>query len=153
VTRAEWIARVRAALADAGHLLDAPPDDATPPGPDAERASRIAPDDPDPEEERHAVARAWRSMLDAEPDVALDGCPLVATLFTAVACSYEGAEDDRPAVGVLMAIRETVAAWSRSNGESTVFASVAYADLALLARRVDVVIALVRDDAARGGAR
>jgi hypothetical protein len=52
-------------------------------------------------------------------------------------------------MGVLMAIRETVTAWSHAEGESNVFAPVSYADLVLLMRRIDVAMALVKTDHVR----
>ena len=54
-------------------------------------------------------------------------------------------------MGVLMAIRDTVRAWSHSDSSSTLFASVSFADLALLMRRVDVAMRVVKIDASRAG--
>ena len=159
MTRADWIAGMRTALTELGRLLDAPPHDVkSDEPPDSDRPSpdpkRPSPDcEPDIEEERYAIACAWSTVLDSEDDNAIDACPLVATMFTALASVYEGAEGDPPSMGVLMAIRETVSAWSHAHSESTLFSPVAYADLTLLARRIDVAMALVKCDAIRAGAR
>jgi|HubBroStandDraft_6_1064221.scaffolds.fasta_scaffold349536_2 hypothetical protein len=156
--RADWIASLRAALADVERLLDAPPaPDAgvgSQPTTDTERPPFEPPDadaEPEIEAERHAIVRTWATLVRTAEDGALDACPLVATMFAAVACSYEGAEGDPPVMGVLMAIRETVTGWSHAEGESNVFAPVAYADLLLMMRRIDVAMALVKSDALRRG--
>jgi hypothetical protein len=129
-----------------------PPPDTAPPPP----GGFAPPDEPNPEEERYAIGCAWKTLTESvDRDTALDACPLVATLFASVVSVYEGAEDDPPVMGVLMAIRETVCAWSQAESADTVFADVARVDLALMVRRVDVAMALVKSDAAqaRGGAR
>ena len=146
MTRADWIADVRAKLADLERMLEAPPDgarsDTDRPPPDSE---------PTIEQERHAIEDAWTTLHRPEGDEALDDGTLIATLFASVACVYEGAEGDPPSMGVLMAIRDTVCAWSHARSGSTLFASVSFADLALLMRRVDVAMRLVKIDASRAG--
>jgi hypothetical protein len=147
VNRADWIAGVRAKLADLERMLDAPPDgarsDTDRPPPDSE---------PTIEQERHAIADAWTTLHRPEGDEALDDGTLIATLFASVACVYEGAEAAPPVMGVLMAIRDTVRGWSHARGGDTLFARVSFADLALMVRRVDVAMALVKsDDRRRGG--
>jgi hypothetical protein len=106
---------------------------------------------PDEEDERYAIGEAWHVMMDARRDGDIAAGPMTGLLFAALACVYEGAEGDPPVMGVLMAIRDTVRAWSHTRSGSTLFASVGYADLALLVRRVDVAMALVKSDAIRAG--
>src|SRR5580700_8389672 len=65
------------------------------------RALRHRVREEDPDQRQGARRRARRHPLDA-------------TLFAVVASVYEGAEDDPPVMGVLMAIRETVTAWSHA---------------------------------------
>jgi hypothetical protein len=96
-----------------------------------------------------AVELAWDDIKTAvDEDEArsnLDGGTLIAWLFSAVSSgSYEGAESDPPTVSVLRAARETVEGWAHVHGESTHFASISYADLGLLARRIDAAIVLVK---------
>ena len=93
-------------------------------------------------------------MWDARREQAITDGPITGLLFAAVALVYEQAERAPPVCGVLHAIRETVEGWAHNRGESTLFASVPFADLALMVRRIDLAIALVRADvcAAKGGA-
>jgi len=93
----------------------------------------------------HALDDAWSGIIDTRDEGSTDDRPLVALLFAAVAGgSYEGAEADSPAVAVLRAIRATVNGWARAHSGSTLFASVAFVDLHLLRRRLDVAIQIVR---------
>jgi hypothetical protein len=102
-------------------------------------------DDDDPKSELRALDEAWRGILDTRDDYSFGDRPIVSLLFAAlVGGPYEDAEADSPAVAVLRAIRATVEGWAHAHSGSTLFASVAFADLHLLARRLDVAIQIVR---------
>jgi hypothetical protein len=102
-------------------------------------------DDDDPTAELRALDEAWRGIIDTRDDDSIDDRPIAALLFAAVAGGpYEGAEADSPAVAVLRVIRETVNGWAHAHSGSTLFASVAFIDLGLLTRRLDVAIQIVR---------
>ena len=109
---------------------------------------------PDEGDERYAIGEAWHVMMNPRREDDLAAGPLTGLLFASVALVYERAEGEPPVCGVLHAIRETVEGWAHNRGESTLFASVSFADLALMVRRVDLAIALVRAEvyAAKGGA-
>lgn len=49
-----------------------------------------------------------------------------------------------PVVALLRKVRATVEGWAHHPGESKLFASVAHVDLELLARRLDVALAIVK---------
>lgn len=96
------------------------------------------------DEELRALDEAWRAIVGL-PDDDADARPLLSLLLAAVAGGlYEGAEADPPAVAVLRAVRATVEGWAHQRSGSTLFASVAFVDLHLLARRLDVAIQIVR---------
>jgi len=102
-------------------------------------------DDGDPKAETRALDEAWRGIIDTRDDDSLADRPFVSLLFAAVVGgSYEGAEADPPAVAVLRAIRATIEGWARARSGSTLFASVAFVELHLLTRRLDVAIQIVR---------
>ena len=107
---------------------------------------------PDQEDELFAIGEAWHVMMDPRRDKAITDGPITGLLFACVAFVYEQAEGDPPVCGVLHAIRETIEGWAHNRGESTLFSSVSYADLALMVRRVDLALALVRSDTAGEGA-
>jgi len=101
------------------------------------------PDTTDPE--LAALEEAWSAIVDTRPDDDGAGRPLLTLLLAAVTGSaYEGAEGEPPAVAVLRAVRATVEGWARSHSGSTLYASVPYVELELLARRLDLTIAVVR---------
>ncbi len=108
---------------------------------------------PEPMAERYAVACAWRTVAESKDDDPIADCPLVATMFTALATPYKAGKDDPPICGILDAIRATVAGWKHARGGG-LFASVARVDLSLMMRRIDVALALARSDARyrQGGA-
>ncbi len=90
---------------------------------------------------------------DAEAEATLQGMPLSAVLFFAImGTPGERTEIDPPHRLALRAIRATVDGWARSRGGSTVLAAVPFADLDLLARRVDATIEIARGGASPGGA-
>jgi hypothetical protein len=99
---------------------------------------------------------AWRELLRAQDEgearEALSGLPLEGLLFVGLATIYEGAEMDPPVVGVLVALRNTVAGWAHAHGASTLYSAVPFADLTMLARRLDVAIEIVRRTPVVGGA-
>jgi hypothetical protein len=112
------------------------------PAPPGEHTPTTAPEEDD---ELHALDDAWRSLLDGRDDEDEGERPLLALLLGAVvAGSYEGAEADPPVVAVLRAARATVEGWTRQHSASTRFASVAFVDLELLARRLDVALAIIK---------
>jgi hypothetical protein len=132
-----------------------------PPGPkqDADPGAPSG-DDRDPGREARALDEAWRDIIHARHDdeerAALTDRPLISVLFAAIVGGpYEGAEIDPPSIAVLRAVRVTIDGWARARSGSTMFASVPFADLALLARRLDAAIEIVRRSAigAQGGAR
>ncbi len=102
---------------------------------------------PDEDDERCAIGDAWEVMMDPRKDDDVVDGPITGLLFSAVSLVYEEAEGDPPVFGVLHAIRSTVEGWAHNHGESTLYSSVSFADLSLMLRRIDVVVALVRSDA------
>jgi len=106
--------------------------------------------------EMGAMLDAWRELLRARDDSgareALSGLPLEGLLFVGLATIYEGAEMDPPVVGVLVALRKTVEGWAHAHGASTLYSAVPFADLTMLARRLDVAIEIVRRTPVVGGA-
>jgi hypothetical protein len=100
----------------------------------------------DEDSELRALNEAWRAVLDTQADDYAEGDrPLLTLLLAAVTGgSYEGAEADPPAVAVLRSARATVEGWARAHGASTLFASVAFVELELLVRRLDVALAIVK---------
>jgi hypothetical protein len=132
-----------------------------PPGPkqDADPAA-LPGDDRYPSPDVRALDEAWREIIHARNDdderAVLAERPLVSVLFAAIVGSaYEGAEFDPPSIAVLRAIRATIDGWAHARSGSTMFASVPFADLALLVRRLDAAIEIVRRSAlgVREGAR
>jgi hypothetical protein len=102
-------------------------------------------DDGDPKAEARTLDEAWRSIIDTRDDDSLADRPLGSLMFAALEGGpYEGAEGDAPVVAVLRAIRATVEGWARAHSGSTLFAFVAFADLHLMTRRLDVAIQIVR---------
>jgi hypothetical protein len=121
-----------------------PPPDTDPPPP-----SEPSVYDLDADAEFTAIEIAWEDIVaGVNEDGArfnLAGHPLLAWLFAACSSGpYEGAEGDPPAIGILRGARETVEGWADSHNESTIFAEVSYADLGMLARRLDAAIMLVK---------
>src|SRR5579863_9534866 len=104
------------------------------PSPDVEPTSEPEPSVPEepppepfpilPEAERYAIRCAWKTVTGQKDNDPFYQCPMVATLFAAVAGVYEGAEDDPPICGVLQAIRDTLNGWAHATGETELFASV-----------------------------
>jgi hypothetical protein len=95
--------------------------------------------------ETRALDEAWRDILDTREGEALADRPIVALLFAAVVGGpYDGAELDAPSVAVLRAIRATARGWACMVGDSTRCASVPFAEVDLLVRRLDVAIEIVR---------
>lgn len=127
-----------------------PPDTDTDPPEEEERE----PDFPEQDDELYAIGEAWRVMWDIRRERAITDGPITGLLFASVALVYERAEGEPPVCGVLHAIRETIDAWAHNRGQSTLFASVSFADLHLMVRRVDLALAMVRAEsyAAKGGA-
>jgi len=110
-----------------------------------ETDTATARDDDDPKGEMRVLDEAWRDVIDTRDDDSLADRPFLSVLFAAlVGGPYEGAEGDSPAVAVLRAIRATVEGWARAHSGSTLFASVAFVELGLLTRRLDVAIQIVR---------
>jgi hypothetical protein len=114
-------------------------------------------DDADDAREVAALAAAVQDMARAqnqgEAEAALQGMPLSAVLFFALmGTPGERAEIDPPFVLALRAVRATLDGWAHARGESAMFAAVPFADLDLLARRVDATIELARRGAVAGGA-
>jgi hypothetical protein len=102
---------------------------------------------------------AWCMLVEAdnEDEVrdTLSGLSLEGLLFVGLAATYERAEDHPPVCGVLAALRGTVDGWANAPSGSTTFASVAFADLTMLSRRLDIAIEIVartsRTSAEKGG--
>lgn len=91
---------------------------------------------------------AWSMLTDAETEDevrdTLSGLSLEGLLFAGLAATYERAEDHPPVAGFLAALRGTVDGWAHSHSGSTTFASVSFADLTMLSRRLDIAIEIVR---------
>jgi hypothetical protein len=128
---------------DAGSTREAA-DPATPRANDDDPKAETRPLDDDPNAELRALDEAWSDILDPRLD-GLHDRSLFSLMFAAlVGGPYEDAEGDSPAVAVLRAIRETVEGWAHAHSGSTLFASVAFADLHMMTRRIDVAIQIVR---------
>ena len=96
-----------------------------------------------------AVEMAWDEILGApnedEPRRNLDGAGLLGGCSRrAPRAPTKAPRVTRPPSPILRAARETVEGWARSHSGSTIFADVSYADLGLLARRLDAAIQLVK---------
>jgi hypothetical protein len=111
-----------------------------------------APRDPEKDRgERRTVSKAWEYLMDPRSAEEVQEGAMLGVMFAALALPYKHAEGDPPVCGVLHALRSTVEGWAHSRGDSLHFASVSFADLFLMVRRLDVVIALVRRDAQEEG--
>ena len=122
-----------------------PPADTDPPPP----PSKPSHYDLDIGAEFTAIEIAWEDIVAGVNEEGarfnLAGHPLVGWLFAACSSGpYEGAERDPPAIAILRGARETVEGWADSHNENVTLAEVSYADLGLLARRLDAAIQLVR---------
>jgi hypothetical protein len=114
-------------------------------------ATTAKPDEHEDEDAREvaqlgaAVSEIVRARDDGGEQDALHAMPIAGVLFLALmGTPDEQAEIDGPLVLALRAIRATVEGWARARGGSTVFASVPFADLDLLARRIDATIEIAR---------
>ena len=104
-----------------------------------------------------ALAAAVRSMIgarnDGEADAILREMPLAGVFFFALmGPPGERAEINPPLILTLRAIRATVHGWACARSGSTLYAAVPFADLDLLACRVDATIEIARRGAVAGGA-
>jgi hypothetical protein len=98
-----------------------------------------------PDDELRALNEAWRALLDGRDDEDERERPLLTLLLAAAAGgSYTDAEADPPVVALLRKVRATVEGWAHAHSSSTLFASVAFVDLELLLRRLDVALAIIK---------
>jgi hypothetical protein len=100
---------------------------------------------PDEDPELRALNEAWRALLDGREDEDEGERPLLTLLLAAAAGgSYTDAEADPPVVALLRRVRATVEGWARQHSASALFASIAFVDLELLTRRLDVALAIIK---------